>query len=175
MDTGITVNGFKLQNLIREQTTLRDVLVKQFADSQKKFPNEDKPDPNSVMVQLQVAERRIAKLQVLQSLYNTFVRVRIDGEDASLLYAVKIIGSMGREEKAWRQAATGKEDRYGYNDDHREAGSIYAMRVVSPGQATERSKVSGRRAAQCREAIAIGNATKMAVDVDPELAELFVG
>jgi hypothetical protein len=170
----ITVNGFLLQNRIREQTTLRDVLQKQFDDSQTKFPNEDKPDPDSVMTQLLQAERRVAELQVFQTMYNMFVKVDVDGEVSTLLYAVKLIGSMGRAEKSWRQAATGKTDKYGgYGNEERTANSVYAVRVMNSQDATDRSKAAGRRAAKCREAIAIGNATKMIVEVDPELADLF--
>jgi hypothetical protein len=169
----VMVNGFRLQNLIREQVTQRDVLAKRFADSQRKFPGEDKPSPESVMERLRTAERLISKLQVLQDQYNLAVQVTLGNEQQTLAYAVNIIGSMGREEKSWRLCATGKEDRYGYRDEQRDANAVYAIQVVSPEAAAELSMVAGRRAAQCREVIAVGNATKMSFDADPEVSALF--
>lgn len=169
----VTVNGFRLQNLIREQVTQRDVLAKRFTDSQTKFPNDDKPSPMVVMEKIQTAERLLSKLQVLQDQYNLAVQVTLGNESRSLAYAVNLIGSMRREEKSWRIYATGKEDRYGYRDEQRDANSIYAIRAMTNEEAAELSKASGRRSAQCREAIAVGNATKMSFDVDPEVADLF--
>lgn len=169
----VTVNGFRLQNLIREQSTQRDVLAKRFVDSQTRFPNEDKPDPQAVMEKLRTSERLLGKLQVLQDQYNLAVQINVDGEQQPLAYAVNLIGSMGREEKAWRLYATGKEDRYGYRDEQRDANAIYAVRALTNEAAAELSKASGRRAAQCREVIAVGNATKMTFEVDPEVADLF--
>ena len=169
----VTVNGFRLQNLIREQVTQRDVLAKRFTDSQTKFPNDDKPSPTVVMEKIQTAERLLSKLQVLQDQYNLAVQVTLGNESRSLAYAVNLIGSMGREEKSWRIYATGKEDRYGYQDEQRDANSIYATRAMTNEEAAELSKAAGRRAAQCREAIAVGNVTKMSFDVDPEVADLF--
>ena len=169
----VTVNGFRLQNLIREQVTQRDVLSKRFLDSQTMFPAEDKPSPEAVMEKLRTAERLISKLQVLQDQYNLAVQITVDNESRPLAYVVNLIGSMGREEKAWRLYATGKEDRYGYRGEQRDANSIYAVRAMTNEVAAELAKAAGRRAAQCREAIAVGNATKMSFDVDPELADLF--
>lgn len=169
----VTVNGFRLQNLIREQVTQRDVLAKRFTDSQTKFPSEDKPNPMIVMEKIRTAERLISKLQVLQDQYNLAVQVMIGNESRSLAYTVNLIGSMGREEKSWRLYATGKDDRYGYKDEQRDANSIYATRAMTSEDAAEMSKAAGRRAAQCREAIAVGNATKMSFDADPEIVDLF--
>lgn len=169
----VTVNGFRLQNLIREQATQRDVLSKRFVDSQTKFPNESKPDPQEVMAKLRTSERLLSKLQVLQDQYNLTVQINLEGEQQPLAHAVNLIGSMGREEKAWRVYATGKEDRYGYRDEQRDANAIYAVRALTNEAAAELSKTAGRQAAQCREAIAVGNATKVTFDVDPEVADLF--
>ena len=168
----VTVNGFRLQNLIREQVTQRDVLAKRFTDSQTRFPGEDKPIPEVVMEKLRTAERLISKLQVLQDQYNLAVQITLGNESRSLAYAVNLIGSMGREEKAWRTYATGKDDRYGYRDDQRDANSIYAVRAMTSESAAELAKIAGRRSAQCREAIAVGNATKTSFEVDPEVADL---
>lgn len=170
----VRINGFRLQNLIREQTMQRDVLAKQFEGSILKFPDDVKDAPQAVMEQLEAAERRIAKLQVMQAQYNMFVRIEIDNEHPTLLYAVKLIGSLGRAEKQWRQTATGKEDRYGYNcDKQRNNDTVYAMQTISAKDAAELAKQAGRRAAKFREAIAVGNGKEMSIEVDPELEGLF--
>lgn len=170
----IRINGFRLQNLIREQTTQRDVLAKQFEGSLSKFPGEVKDCPQFVMEQLEATERRIAKLQVVQAQYNAFVRTEVDGGNPTLLYAVKLIGSLGRIEKQWRQAATGKSDKYGYDSDkQRNNDTVYAVPTVSANDAAELAKLAGRRAAKFREAIAVGNGKEMVIEVDSELEDLF--
>lgn len=170
----VRVNGFRLQNMIREQTMQRDVLAKQFEGTLLKFPEDTKDAPRVVMEQLEAAERRIAKLQVVQAQYNMFVCVEVDGDHPTLLYAVKLIGSLGRAEKQWRQAATGKEDRYGYNGDkQRNNDTVYAVPTISAKDAAEMAKQAGRRAAKFREAIAVANGKEFSIEVDPELEDLF--
>jgi hypothetical protein len=170
----VRINGFRLQNLIREQTTQRDVLAKQFEGSLSKFQGEVKDAPQIVMEQLEATERRIAKLQVVQAQYNAFVRTEVDGGNPTLLYAVKLIGSLGRIEKQWRQAAIGKENRYGYDSDkQRNNDTVYAASTISPADAAELAKLAGRRAARFRGAIAVGNGKEMSVEVDSELEDLF--
>jgi hypothetical protein len=165
------VNGYKLRNAIQNQCHRREVLAAQFKDSLKVFPEEQKEHPSNMMEVYAACEGAIAMLQVAQTMYNSQVRVEFDGQQVPLLFVIKAVGGMGRIEKMWR-TSTPREDPYGYRETgQRSKEHVYAEAQMSPKALLEASKAAAKKAAAAREAIAVGNATELDIDVDPALFE----
>jgi len=169
----VKVNGFRLQHRIRELSNMRDVYTKQFSEGRYSFPGEEKRTPVAAMKFLGDTERQIVELQVAQAEFNTRVRVSVDGMDVPLMYAIKMLGSLGRMEKMWRSASKGDGERYRYNDfeKERDKDKIYAVSSMTMEEYAAKSREAGARASRYREAIAMGNATALEMDVDPGLFE----
>lgn len=162
------VTGYKLKNAIQNKSHERDVLAHQWNDSLKKFPDEEKRRPEAVMEEYAACERDLACLQTAQAMYNLSVKVTFDGGNASLLHVIKYIGGLGRVEKMWRTSINSKDDFY-HRDSERTAGTVYATMQLAPQQVMEATRDAARKASDAREAIAIGNACEMEIDVDPRL------
>lgn len=163
------LNGYKLRNAIQAQAHKRDVLTEQFRQSLKKFPDEEKEHPTELMGAFMASEDAIARLQAAQTLYNTKVMVEFEGKNVPLLFLIKSIGGLGRIEKMWR-TATPQRDRYSYrDDDSRNADTVYALPVMKPSEILEMTQRASKRVTTAREAIALGNATEMEIEIDPGL------
>jgi len=162
------LNGYKLRNAIQKYVHRREVLAQQFSNSLKVFPGEVKPHPTETMSQYVDCEKTIARLQEAQTRYNASVVVNFMGEPTPLIYLVKMVGGLGRIEKMWR-TATGKRDRYAYDDDRRSKDEVYSQAVMTPTEILERSQVAASWCAAARESIAVGNATEIEIDVDSGL------
>ena len=162
------VTGYKLKNAIQNKSHERDVLAHQWSDSLKKFPDEEKRRPEAIMEEYSACERDLAYLQTAQAAYNLDVKVRFDGKDVNLLQVIKYIGGLGRIEKMWRTSIGSKNDYY-HHDDERTEGTVYATMQLTPQQVMDATRDASRKASDAREAIAIGNACEMELDVDPDL------
>lgn len=162
------VTGYKLREGLRAWQLRRETAAVQFPDTLKVFPGEDKPTPESIVAQVEKAERAIAIIQSEQTTYNTNVVITVDGERMSLLHAIKLVGGLGRVEKLWRVAATGKRDKYAHyrSDDpgRIKADEILAKRAISPEDAAKRVGALATEIGRLREAIAVGNATVIEIE-----------
>lgn len=166
------MNGFQLREAIRQWELTRDGAANFFEDSLRKFPDETKPTPDSVMADYTTAEAAIAALQAVQATYNLRVVVTALNLTMTLLEAVKRLGGAGRAAKLWRTAAGDDKKRRGYNtygDDVRKADETRAVPTVSRETALERAKVADRFASALRAAIAKGNVQDMDLELDPLL------
>lgn len=165
------VTGYKFQHALRELAHTRDIAAGQFDSSLKFFPGDAKPDPKAVMAKYLDAEAKIARLQTGQAHYNLKVRVKVLDTTMTLSEAVKLVGGAGRAEKMWRSVAAPKKDRYGYDRDERTEGTIVAQRTMTPDEAGDLAKQAARWASALREAIQVGNATDVEIELEPGLFE----
>jgi hypothetical protein len=167
------VNGFKLQHRIRELANMREVYNRQFTEGRFRFPDEEKRTPQEAMALLDETERKIVELQLAQARFNTEIKVEVDGQSLPLMFAVKMVGALGRMEKMWRNASKGNESRYSYRDfeTERDKDKVYAVPAMTMDAFAAKAREAGARAARYREAIALGNATSLEMDVDPGLFE----
>lgn len=165
------VTGYKFQHALRELGHARDIAAGQFDNSLMKFPGEDKPKPQALMVAYAEAEAKIARLQTAQADYNLRVKVLVLDKTMTLSEAVKLVGGAGRAEKMWRGVAAPKKDRYGYDHDTRDPDVLVAQKTISVEEAAALAKKAARWASALREAIQVGNATEMEFQLEEALFE----
>lgn len=165
------ITGYKFQHTLRELGHARDIAAGQFDDSLKVFPGETKPSPDAVMTAYMDAEAKIAKLQTAQAQYNLTVQVKVLDKRMSLSEAVKQVGGAGRAEKMWRSVAAPKKDRYAMDYDTRDPDVLVSQRTISVEAAALRAKDAARWASALREAIQVGNATVVEIELDAGLFE----
>jgi hypothetical protein len=165
------LNGYQLQQLVREAKADRDQWAAQFEPSLKAFPGEDKPSPKQASGEFMLAEMKLAKLQVLQTRYNLAVTVNALGSEMTLLEAIKRVGGAGRHEKMWRSAAAPKRDRYYHEESTRDKDAVVATRQVSYADAASLRKEAAQEASELRAAIQMGNAQSIELEVEDGLLE----
>ena len=168
------VTGYAIREALRLQQLRRDTADGQFKDALHAFDGEEKQSPQEVMNRVLAAETAIAMLQVVQTRYNLAVQVDVPGDGRrSLMECIKRVGGLGRVEKRWRSAATVKEDRYGYSSDlTRNKDQVIASRTISLEAASALTAQFDKRLGALRNAIAVGNAQKVAMeDLDAALFE----
>lgn len=164
------VTGYQIRHRLAELEQERKIALSHFNDSLKAFDGDDKPDPRKLMETYRQCEEDIAALQVWQARYNLAVEVDVDGRTMTLTQAIKMVGGAGRAEKLWRTAASGKEDRYSYREDTRDAGTEYAKRTVPIEECMFNAKKAARFASALRQAMGTGNATEIDLEgFDPTL------
>jgi hypothetical protein len=168
------ITGYGLREAIKQQELRRDAAANAFTGCLKKFPNEKKESPNSIMESFSIAERNLATLQVAQMRYN--LSVQIDGsEKMTLAEAIKVVGGYGRIEKMWKSTIAEKADRYAYGTpDERNIDEkiVRAERTISSQEAVKLTTTSGKRASSLRAAIAIANGKEIEIEgLDSRLLE----
>ena len=168
------VNGFRIQSMLRDVELKKQTAEAEFQDSLHFFANEQKPSPEKMMENYAEAERQLAQLQELQTRYNLAVEVPVqlgekDVVKMTLQHAIKLVGGASRQEKLWREAATGKKTRHSYyqKDDSvvRSKDNEYAQAALTPRQIAGHIGHASRFVSALREAIQIGNATAIELDV----------
>lgn len=174
----VNVTGYKLREALRKWQLKRETAAVQFPGTLLVFPGEEKPTPEAIAIAVVEAETRIAAIQTAQTIYNTRVLVGFEGRTITLLEAIKLVGALGRVEKLWRVAATGKKDKYAHyrSDDpgRLKEGEILAKRALTHEQAAAHVEAIAARLGVLRETIAVANANRMtllAEDLDPSLLE----
>lgn len=167
------INGYKIQHRLRELAHRRDIAASQFSDGLWQFETEEgsKLHPNEAMATFADCEYKIARLQVVQAQYNLAVEVFVGEQTMTLHEAVKRVGGAGRMEKMWRSAsASTGNDRYGYGSRmERSKDNEYAKRMLSVDECMEASVTASKFATDLREAIQLGNARTIELDVDAAL------
>lgn len=167
------ITGYKLQHAIRESEHMKNLAASQWDGSLHAFADEEKAGPLKVMIEYRAQEERLCALQVAQSRYNLAIEVDILGTKMSLCRAIKLVGGAGRAEKMWRSAASGeKKDRYSIRSElTRSKDEERAKPTISREDASAQAKTSARYAASLREAIQVGNATAVEIEMDASLFE----
>jgi len=166
------ITGYELRERLRKLQLERETAAAQFADSLFEFPTArgKKPKPEEIVGIVDRCERAIAAVQAAQSLYNAKVYASVRGESMQLTVAIKLIGALGRVEKLWRIAATGKKDKYAHyrSDDpgRLKEGELLAERTITPEAAAEHVSAYAERLGALRMAVALANATPIDLDVD---------
>lgn len=168
------ITGYQIRAALRGFELDRKVAFQQFTDSLYFFEGETKASSADLMRRFVDAEERIARLQVLQAQYNLAVNVNVQDRAMTLHEAVKRVSGANRTEKMWRDVAHTKKKRRGYGNDprlQRKDDDIFAIRAVTIEDATLRAKTAGRFAASLKEAIQVGNATSIDLEVPNNLFE----
>ena len=167
------ITGYKLREAIKMHELRRNTWAGQFDDSLRKFKDEEKTHPNTIVKNFLRQEEIVAKLQSVQARYNLTIVVEVLGEKMTLCEAVKRVGGAGRAEGLWRSAAGGKKDRYSYNrDDERDPTKERAKAQMNIIDITREAQAAAKFAGALRNAIATANAQEIEVtDLDASLFE----
>ena len=167
------VTGYKIQHKLKELEQLKEVSAQQFNDNIMQFESQtEKMELPEVFATYTSLEKRIARLQAAQCLYNLSVDVNVLGEAMTLLEAVKLVGGAGRSEKMWKDVVKGNRTRHhGYGEQTRSKDQEYAVRSVSVQDAVGFAQQATKIAGALREAIQVGNATEVELDLDEKLFE----
>lgn len=167
------VTGYKIQHKLKELEQLKEVSAQQFNDNIMQFESQnEKMELPEVFATYTALEKRIARLQAAQCLYNLSVDVNVLGETMTLLEAVKLVGGAGRSEKMWKDVVKGNRARHhGYGEQTRSKDQEYAVRSVSVADAVGFAQQATKIAGSLREAIQVGNATEVELDLDEKLFE----
>lgn len=165
------VTGYKLQHKIKELEQLKEVASQQFNDNIMQFESQaEKVELPDIFASYTSIEKKIARLQEAQARYNLAVQVNILGESMNILQAVKLVGGAGRSEKMWKDVVKGNRTRHQmYGEQTRSKDQEYAVRTISitdsVGFAQQATKIAGA----LRQAIQVGNATEIELDLDETL------
>ena len=165
------VTGYKIQHKHKELEQLKEVAAQQFNDNIMQFESQnEKMELPEVFANYTSLEKRIARLQAAQCLYNLSVDVSVLGERMTLLEAVKLVGGAGRSEKMWKDVVKGNKTRHhGYGEQTRSKDQEYAVRSVSINDAVGFAQQATKIAGALREAIQVGNANEVELDLDESL------
>ena len=118
------VDGVIIRNAIKVWKDRLGYYSSKFQDQLFAFQEETNKDPKNINSLIVTSENSLNSLQLLQERYNQHVTVSfkcLEGNTihVSLAEAIKMVGTVGREEARWRTAATsisGAERRsYGYS------------------------------------------------------------
>lgn len=166
------VTGYRLQYEIKEAKHERDVAAVLFTDGLWQFKDENKPKPPMAMKVYRQAENRIVALQEAQAKYNLAVMVEVQGQKMSLCRAIKAVGGAGRIEQMWREIAKSSQarvDAFGIPARVRDADAEQAEQTISAQEAAGLAKEAGRYASALRQAIQVGNATEVDIELAPSV------
>lgn len=165
------VTGYKIQHKLKQLEQLKEVAAQQFNDNIMQFDSvEEKLDLREVFANYTELEKRISRLQSVQGLYNLDVQVNVLGESMSLMEAVKLIGGAGRAEKMWKDVVKGDRSRRAlYSEQTRSKDQEYAKRSISVADAVAFAQQATKVASALREAIQVGNAVEVEIELDEAL------
>ncbi len=162
------LTGYMLKEAIKMSGLELDAIRSGFDDSLFAFAGDEKQDPVEIAKQTEKLEAQVANLQTAQAEYNLNVTVNVKGiegtsADMSLGAAIRLVGGMGRLAKMWRTAARGKiRDRWDRQRvETRSKDMDVAQPTVSKSDALAQAKNYERFASGLRNAIAVGNTTKL--------------
>lgn len=162
MDIKMKVNGYKIQQDIREAQEERNLLTERFTPALTHFPEDKVTDVSNLVSQISDLETRITELQVAQANFNLNVRVALDGNQISLMSAVKRKGGLERVVNLWREAS--KETEIGhYRSFSRDRDVVLAKRTISVEQADEFRREARKRLTTLQAAIQQGNSESVDV------------
>jgi hypothetical protein len=160
------INGFRLQQDIREAQEERNLLQARFTPALQAFPGEAHDDPEQLAQEIARQELRIAALQVAQMRFNLQIEVSVATSPSTTVKiplgaAVKRLGGLERVTTLWRGASSTEDNalarRYGRRNLTRDADAVVSQRTVSFEKANELRRVSRKEAATLRAAIQSGN------------------
>lgn len=159
------VNGFKLQLVLKRLTAQRELELSRFGDTLWVFEGDDgKATPDQVAERYLELERKIAKVQVAQTVYNNSITIEPEGfEPMPLQHAVKFIGGLTRLERLWKSTVKPKETpRWARSDDGqkvRDKEKDYARARLNTDELMKRTMDLNKLVSNLRGAIQTGNGT----------------
>ena len=165
--------GYTLREAIKQAELRRDTAANAFNGSLKKFPDEEKETPQSIVDTFTKAEKALVSLQVAQMRYNLAIQVEVNGEKMSLAEAIKRVGGAGRIEKMWK-GAIAEPTKRGYMEDidERDTTKIRAVRTIPAAEAMKLATTSGKKSGSLRAAISVANGKEVELEgLDPALFE----
>ncbi len=162
------VTGYRFKEAIKMAGLELDAVRSTFDESLFVFAGDEREDPVAIAKTIEQLESQVAMLQTAQAEYNLAVAVSVkdtDGNkiDMSLGAAIRLVGGMGRLAKMWRTAARGKiRDRWDRQRvETRSKDLDVAQPTVPKRDALNLAKQYERFASALRNAIAVGNTTKL--------------
>ncbi len=162
------LTGYRLKEAIKMASLELDAVRSTFDESLFIFAGDEKEDPVGIAKTIEKLEAQVAKLQTAQAEYNLTVTVTVKDTDSkevdmSLGGAIRLVGGMGRLAKMWRTAARGKiRDRWDQQRVETRSKDIdIAQPTVPKRDALDLAKRYERFASALRNAIAVGNTTKL--------------
>lgn len=167
------VTGYALRDALKQHELLRETAASEFSGSFKRFPDESKALPVDIAKRVQGEEEKIAQLQSAQAVYNTRVRLTVEGQTLTLTEGIKLMGGAARIEKMWKGALpTSGNDQYRYRDETRDPNEIRAVATMATDEILHLALASGKRSAAFRTAISVANATEVEIEnLDSSLFE----
>jgi hypothetical protein len=166
------VTGYMIREALKRLDLKLKALDSQFDESRFFFEGEEKTPITTVAENIARTENMIGVLQEIRARYNLGVTVRPGGVSMTLLTAIKVVGGLGRLEKKWRDFSSTSGRRRSYDSDgpsEMDPTKKYAQRSITTTQAMELATEVSRKASDLREALAVGNAAELDLDVDPAL------
>lgn len=165
------VTGYKIQHKLKELEQLKEVAAQQFSSNMLQFESqEEKLDLREIYAEFTSIEKKICKLQAAQALYNLNIEVSVLGEKMKLIEAVKLVGGAGRSEKMWKDVVKGSSVKFSpYSEASRSRDQEYAKKSISTSEALKFAQQATKVASALREAIQVGNATEIELDLDESL------
>lgn len=162
------ITGYALREALKQQELMKSAAEGEFKDTLSYEEGTDPVQPQTVVAAFEAAELAISKLETAQALYNLTVSVAFEGQNISLLSAIKLVGFLGRIEKMWKGAITNPVSEHPYYDDKRKP----RKRTVSSQDAIALTKAYGKKCNALRAAIAVANGVEIDIpDLDPALFE----
>lgn len=161
-----SINGFQLQQRIRELKAELEIQHSIAKDSLKAYPGEMKVHPSVVTATIDQLEERLSRLQCAQDLYNLSVLVPtfVDANPRmSLAMCIKLVGPAGRQESFWRRAASGEKKEL-YREDERSKDTEYKVPTYTREEAIRFHRQFSQKASKLRAMIATLNAVEQPID-----------
>lgn len=160
------VNGYMIRQRLQELELDLKALLDEMSNGLYVFEGEERRSPMLAAAEIRTTEAAIAGLQTAQQCYNLVVKVNVQGEEMTLCEAVKRVGGASRLEKMWRGMVAPKKDRYSSGPDmHRDKTQEFAKRSVTVEDAKQQASQAAQYASSLRAAAAVGNNTKIQLDV----------
>jgi len=152
------VTGYQIREALQKAELQRNAVCIQVAKGYTYFPEEGiiPTDQAANLHKLEEVEEKIARLQTLQQLYNSKVLVPFEGNKITLAHTLKLVGGLGRTEKAWRKAFGTKPDHWCERGE-RSADVVSAKSTLSIERAMKGASEVSSKAFQLRAGIAKAN------------------
>jgi hypothetical protein len=162
--------GYALREAMKNHTLNKEVAEGDFTPSLKHTEGEDpKALPKEVFQAFLKADMALAKLEEAQVRYNLAVRLDFNGQNITLLDAIKRVGILGRVEKMWKGTIANPVAASNYFDEPE--NKVKAKRTLPASEALALTKMYGKQASSLRASIAAANA--VVVDIEDLDASLF--
>lgn len=160
------LNGYMIKERLKTAKNERDILLQQFKNSLWQFSDSNIGDPRILFKKYSIAEEKVVKIEEIQQKYNLQVMVEANGQERTLLNAIKSIGGIERAHQAWSSAIEDKHTKMSWLSSklERNKDSEYAQRMIGGEEILESINVLSKSASNIRTAIAAANMIEVEFD-----------